>query len=104
MEEKENVVDLRPVPELSGPVTIRLFYPIKFGSDVIEDLVFRRPKGKDMRDVPSKVAVGDMMKLAARLCGQPPSVMDELEMPDFNRVTEVVGNFLAAGQETGKTF
>jgi len=88
---------------LKDEVVITLKFPVKHGSEEIKELKLRRPKGKDMRKVPSDVSIGDMMDLAARLSGHPPSVMDELEMPDFNAVCEVIGNFLGDGLKTGKS-
>lgn len=94
-------------PTLKDDVELELFFPVKIGNsenaEIVSKLKFRRPKGKDMRDVPAKPTIGDLMKLAARLCGQPPFVIDNLEIPDFNRVNEVVGDFLDDGRKTGET-
>lgn len=88
---------------LKDAVVVTLQFPVKHGSEEIRELNFRRPKGKDMRKLPSDVSVGDIMDLAARLSGYPPSVMDELEIADFNAVNEVIGDFLGAGPKTGKS-
>ena len=99
----------KPAPESQEPkvlkdeVVVTLQYPVKHGSVEIKEFKFRRPKGKDMRKLPSDVSVGDIMDLAARLSGHPPSVMDELEIADFNSVNEVIGDFLGAGPKTGKS-
>lgn len=97
----------KDMPALKEPVTITLFYPVKLGqsesAETVAEIKLRRPKGKDMRDIPAKPNVGDILKLAGRLSGQPPVVFDLLEIPDFNRVTEAVGVFLDDGQSTGGT-
>lgn len=92
-------------PLLKEPISIELHYPVKIGesedAEVVSSLTFKRPHGKEMRDIPAKPVVGDLLKLAGRLSGHPQIVFDRLEMCDFNRVIEAMGDFLDDGQRTG---
>ena len=49
----------------------------------------------------SDPAPEDILKIAARLCGQTDVVMGKLSFGDTLAVAEAVGGFLAAGLETG---
>lgn len=84
------------------PKTIKLTQPISFGSELISELTIRLPKAKDLRKLPSKPETGDILDLAGRLCGQPPSMIDELCIEDTTELLEVVGNFMAPGPKTGE--
>jgi hypothetical protein len=81
--------------------TLKLKEPVQQGSEIISELKFRAPKAKDFRRLPSNPQTGDILDLAGRLCGQPPSMIDELGMEDMKAVLEVVGNFMEPGQQTG---
>lgn len=83
------------------PVTIKLQKPVHHGSETISELVVQRPKAKHLRMLPAQPKTGDVLDLAAKLCGQPPSVIDELEMEDTSALLEVVGNFMEPGQKIG---
>lgn len=89
--------------ENKGERTIKLAEPIQFGSETIEELVFRKPKAKDFRSMPVDPGVGDLLNLAGRLAGQPPSVIDDLSVEDMLAVLEIVEGFIPAGRETGRT-
>lgn len=83
--------------------TLKLKHPIKVGSEEqIFELTFREPKARDIRKMPAQPGTSDILDLAGKLCGQPPSVIDELSMADTAEVLDIVGNFMLAGQETGK--
>lgn len=80
---------------------MRLRDPIKQGSELISSLEIRKPKAKDIRMLPIEPSTGDILDLAGRLCGQPPSVIDELTIEDCSELLEIVGNFIEPGQKTG---
>lgn len=85
-------------------VTYQLKKPIKYGSETITELVFREPKAKDFRAMPVEgQTIGHILDLAAKMCGQAPSVIDELSAKDLEGVSEIVEAFTDAGPETGKT-
>lgn len=83
--------------------------PVEQGSVTISELSFRRAKAKDFRglaltvnpDGSTKIVMGDMMNLAARLAGVPPSVVDELDPEDLMEVIGLAVGFIGTGQPTG---
>jgi Phage tail assembly chaperone proteins, E, or 41 or 14 len=80
---------------------MKLRDPIKNGSELISALQIRKPKAKDIRSLPGDPKTGDILDLAGRLCGQPPSVIDELSIEDCSELLDIVGNFMVPGQKTG---
>jgi hypothetical protein len=72
----------------------------------ISELTFREEVvAGDLRGIRAKALADpefdDLLKIAARLCGQPAVVMNALGLEDFGRVTEAVAGFLSGGQPTG---
>jgi len=78
--------------------TIMLSEPVEHGSETITTLEIKPPKAKHLRSMPLEPNTGDLLDLAAKLAGHPPSVIDELGMKDMTEVLTVVGNFIDAGQ------
>lgn len=86
------------------PYTLTLATPVAYGSETITSLVFaRKPVAKDLRGIRlSELDKGDhLITLASRLTGQPPSVIERLEMADTMACLEVVSGFLPGGPRTG---
>lgn len=81
--------------------TIKLQTPVEVAGELIEEIVLRRPKGKDMKGLSASVNTGDLLKLAAKLSGQLPVVFDEMDGFDVTEVLGAVGNFLTSGPTTG---
>jgi len=77
---------------------IPLSEPVEHGSETITVLEIKQPKAKHLRSMPLEPDTGDLLDLAAKLAGQPPSVIDELSMKDMTEVLTVVGNFIDTGQ------
>ena len=82
-------------------VTVTLSEPVEFGEETVEEITLRRPKGKDLRKLPSEMDVGAMMDFAGRLSGREPSFMDLLDIDDVLKITEEVEGFLDSGRKTG---
>lgn len=80
---------------------LKLKEPIQFGSDTIDQLEIRKPKAGDMRSMPTEPKMTDLLDLGGRLCGQPPSVINELGIEDMMMLLEIVGNFIPTGRRTG---
>lgn len=80
---------------------VKLSNPVMFGTEKIAALVFRQAKAKDFRDMPITPKVGDMLDIAAKLSGQPPSVIDMLSPKDMAEVMKIMGEFMGDGLETG---
>jgi hypothetical protein len=87
----------------SDPIVVTLKDPVAFGSELVIELRFRKPKAKDFRRLPMEPNIGDLIDLAGALCNQPKVVMDELSVDDFSRVMEIVGDFVPGGRGTGST-
>ena len=79
---------------------LELKSPIQFGSREITDLTFREPRAKDMRHIKREMTVGDMLDMAAKLCGEPGSVIDLLTIDDANAVIEFVAKSFSNGGST----
>ena len=80
--------------------TVRLEFPVQHGGEVIEELVIKRPKAKHLRGM-AQGTVSEVLDLMGKLSGQPPSVIDELSLEDFEKAQEVVEGFMPPGQMAG---
>lgn len=84
-----------------------LKHPIEWGKDkLINDLSFRRPKGKDVYHFPDKPTNKHMAELAGKLIvddGIAPIIIGELDIEDYQGVMEIVGNFIDPSPEIGGT-
>lgn len=86
------------------PTVYKLKQPIQWGNKSIEQLSFRRPKGKDMYHFPDKPTQKHMAELAGKLIideGIAPIVIGELDIEDYQGVMEIVGNFMDPSLEIG---
>ena len=95
---------------MDEPIVYQLKTPIvvtkKGGGEAlrVEQLELRTPKAKDLRALDRESGeVGKSLALIAALSGQPPFVLDEMSVEDFQAVGELVGAFFPDGQETGTT-
>jgi len=94
---------------MSNITRIKLNTPVQFGSETISELTLREPTARDMRginisftgDGGGSIRMGDMLDLAAKLAGQPPSVIDSLSPTDAMEVMGIVGGFMQGGRTTG---
>jgi hypothetical protein len=82
--------------------TLELKEPIEFGDTLIEELRFRKPRLKDMLDMPAgEVKLGDLIRIAARLTAHPPSVFDSMSTQDGIELAKTVDGLLGGGLPTG---
>lgn len=82
---------------------IPLDVPIQYGSETITKLTFQRPKAKHFRKLPVEgITLGHIIDMMGGLCGQPPSVMDELDAEDLSKVEKVFEGFSKTGRKTGE--
>lgn len=85
-------------------ITMQLDYPIEWGEEgMVKEIEFKRLKGKHIKGIGTDVSMEVIFKLAGKSSGYPPSFFDELDAADCGKVSEVIGNFLGNGQETGRT-
>jgi hypothetical protein len=84
-------------------VKIKLKDPVSHGSETIKELEIRKPKAKDLKEMPlMNQNIGHFLTMASNLSGQPPSVIEELSIPDMQEVVAVVQNFIEGSPQTGK--
>lgn len=76
-------------------VKVELQTPVKFGSETISELNFRRPKAKDLRKLvlTEEMELGVILDIARKLAGVEQQVIDDLDVKDVMKVAEVVGGF-----------
>jgi hypothetical protein len=86
---------------VSDPVKVKLKEPVQFGTELVSELTFRKPKGKDFRRFPASPTMGDILDLVGTLSGQPKAVIDELGVEDLAEVSAVVEGFIPGGRATG---
>lgn len=69
--------------------TLELKSPIKFGSEIITELVFEEPKAKHMLELRENMNFADILKIAASLTNQPlKAVIYNLSARDAKKVVE----------------
>ncbi|MHC1701803.1 MAG: phage tail assembly protein [Humidesulfovibrio sp.] len=86
------------------PIKVKLTKPVKHGDSEVTELVFnRRVVSGDLRGVflRKEMLWDELMVIAGRVAGYPPSVMDKLDFEDAAEISRVVMSFLMSGQEIG---
>lgn len=87
-----------------GSKTIRLVEPVKHGQEMLEQITFKKPKAKHLKDLNlQNIKFDDFLKLGGAISGNPPSVMGELGMEDAFAMVEVISDFLPNSARDGKT-
>jgi len=83
---------------MSGTL-IKLTVPIEAHGEMISTLTLRRPKAKELREMPlrSALKMGDFYDIAAACADIPPSAFDQIDGADVMHIVEVVGGFLDRG-------
>lgn len=81
----------------------KLQEPVEFGKRTVAEITLKRPKGKHLKDLGKDAKLGDIMSIAPKISGEPQEIFDEMDGADYLAVSEVIGDFLDNGQETGKT-
>ena len=85
-----------------GSLVVTLLYPLKSGSEIITELVLRRPKFKHLRAMDSKE--GDIAKaqaLLAAVSGRAPKELDEMDQDDMGVCSAVLAFFSRKRPPTG---
>lgn len=95
--------DTETAPAREWPVVINLKHPVENGSERITSLTFQRGKLGHLKGVKLDELVGDhLITVAARMCGQPPRVIEALDPDDSEEVVPVVLDFFARCLGGGK--
>ena len=82
--------------------THKLLIPVEYGDETIYEVVVKRPKGKHIKNLGRNVSMKDLILIAGKVTGHAPSFFDEVDAADVTAITEIVGDFLSNGQETGE--
>ena len=82
----------------SQKTKLKLEYPGEFEGAVITELQVRRPKGRDMRFLPSSENAGveDMYPFLALLAGIDERILDEMDAVDITALSDLVTGFLSS--------
>lgn len=80
---------------------LKLKYPVTFNDETITEIELRRPKGRDIKILPTNPTTEHLLRLASKLSGQVSGVFDEMDAVDVMTVSEAIAGFLDRGQETG---
>ena len=98
------------VSNKSRTVTIKLEWPFEWstseGKREITEITLGRPKGKHLKGIGKDVGMGDMFRIASKIAQDDfvtPAFFEEMDAADCMTVTEVIGDFLDNGRETGQT-
>lgn len=86
----------------NSSVVVKLKHPVDWGDEVIKELTLRRPLAGDIEDMGSDPKMKDFMKIAHKISRQPPAFIKKLAAIDMVSITEVIGDFLGSGPETGE--
>lgn len=90
-------------PSTRVATKLKLEYPIEFAGSAISELIVRRPKGKDMRFIPSgDAAIEQMFPFFALLAGVEEGVLDEMDAADLTRLGELITGFLSTKKPARK--
>lgn len=85
-----------------GTITLQLFVPVQWGqNEVIEELVFRRPKVKDLKAAQRKDKMEESIHIIARVTGRTPVEIEELDIADITTAGEIIEFFTMRSRLTG---
>lgn len=94
----------KPKAKKSLSRIIKLDYPIEYGEEgLVSEIELKRPKGKHLKGLTKDVGYNDIIKIASKVSGYPPSFFDEMDAADCTEVSEAIGDFLDNGRGTGRT-
>lgn len=76
---------------------IKLQHPIESGSEVVDELAFRRGKMGDLKgiNVGDDMTADEIITIAARLSGQPTHIIESLDEDDVSEVFAIALGFIA---------
>jgi len=83
-------------------VKYKLATPVEFDGKVYEELEFPRPKGKHLKSIPGDPCLGDVMKVAMKICNVPNKVFEEMDGYDYSQVGDILNDFLSVCPKTSR--
>lgn len=88
--------------DLSGATVYQLKKPIKFGEEMVEQIIIQPPKTKHLRKMPLQPSPDDIMNLVSVLSGTTSAEINELGSVDYYGLLNCMGELLADGLEIGE--
>jgi len=82
-------------------VTLKLEEPIEWGSEMIEELVLKRPTAKDIEHLSSNPTMKELMTIGANCARQPIAMIRKMDGGDAMALVEIVGDFLENSRRIG---
>ena len=86
-----------------GPIKYSLRHPFTWDEKEYTEIEMQRPKGKHIKKLGADPRLEDLLDVASKCSGIVPKVFDEMDAEDCLGIGGVIGDFLASGQEIGKT-
>lgn len=84
--------------------TVKLKYPIQFGSETITEITIPPIKAKHLRGLKlDNMGMDEILGLLGKVTSMPDSQIDELSVVDVMELGEVLTSFLEPSQEIGNT-
>ncbi len=84
------------------PITYKLVHPVKFGSEEITELVFkRRPTVADFEGTTPRLTITEQMMILSRMADKPWPMMKMVDGEDAIKLMEVLAGFLQPGPLLG---
>lgn len=77
--------------------------PVTFGSETINELRLRAPRGRDVRRFKQDPTTGDFLSIAAELAGYPDAVVDKMTARDALDLVAQLAPFFAPAEEPAES-
>ncbi len=82
-------------------ITLKLMYPIEWGSETIDELTLFRPTAHDIEHLPEKPKMGDLTRIGLACAKQPYALAKKMDAADAVELAAKVGDFLEGSRGTG---
>jgi hypothetical protein len=95
---------MEEIKEIVLPHTINLKYPVTFGAETVDKLVFkRRLIVADMMELPvQNLKFGDFVKIISNCTAQSKEFIKQMDTQDMMECIEVMTYFLGSSAKTGE--
>jgi hypothetical protein len=89
---------------MADPVAFKLRVPVVFAGKTIDEMVMQPMRPAHLRNISKDASAEDKaLLLVQRLSGQPPGVIDLMDMADFEEAAGIIAGFQSGSQATGRT-
>lgn len=84
--------------------TYKLSEATRVGDQLVQEIKFKRPKGKHIKGLNiMNLTSDDMFTIAGKISDQPSVVFEEIPLRDWLKIQEQIADFLDAGPQTGRS-